>query len=75
MFHFCIKEFIVNTPNTLAQKYWITNGAVHAKHVVVMAQLEVKGQNHGIHAILGKDIIIDGSLVDSECFLSDPDPA
>jgi acyl-CoA oxidase len=44
----------VNTPNTLAQKYWITNGAVHAKHVVVMAQLIVKGQNHGIHAILGK---------------------
>lgn len=46
------KEFIVNTPSTLAQKYWITNGAVHAKHVVVMAQLIVKGQNHGIHAIL-----------------------
>lgn len=46
------KEFIVNTPNTLAQKYWITNGAVHAKHVVVMAQLLVKGQNQGIHAIL-----------------------
>jgi len=46
------KEFIVNTPNTLAQKYWITNGAVHAKHVVVMAQLIVKGKNEGIHAIL-----------------------
>ena len=29
------KEFIVNTPHPLAQKYWITNGAVHAKHVVV----------------------------------------
>ena len=33
------KEFIVNTPHPLAQKYWITNGAVHAKHVVVMAKL------------------------------------
>jgi len=46
------KEFIVNTPNPLAQKYWITNGAVHAKHVVVMAQLIVGGKNEGIHAIL-----------------------
>ena len=27
-------------------------GAVHAKHVVVMAQLIVKGKNEGIHAIL-----------------------
>ena len=35
------KEFIVNTPHPLAQKYWITNGAVHAKHVVVMAKLIV----------------------------------
>merc|ERR1712038_1748249 len=46
------KEFIVNTPNPLAQKYWITNGAVHAKHVVVMAQLIVDGKNEGIHAVL-----------------------
>jgi len=46
------KEFIINTPHPLAQKYWITNGAVHAKHVVVMAQLIVKGKNEGIHALL-----------------------
>merc|ERR1711910_176375 len=46
------KEFIVHTPHPLAQKYWITNGAVHAKHVVVMAQLFVEGKNEGIHAIL-----------------------
>jgi len=46
------KEFIVNTPHPLAQKYWITNGAVHAKHVVVMAQLIVGGKQEGIHAIL-----------------------
>jgi len=46
------QEFIVNTPNPLAQKYWITNGAVHAKHIVVMAQLYVKGKNEGIHAVL-----------------------
>merc|ERR1711976_911024 len=46
------KEFIVHTPHPLAQKYWITNGAVHAKHVVVMAQLIVDGKNEGIHAVL-----------------------
>merc|ERR1712142_901599 len=46
------KEFIINTPHPLAQKYWITNGAVHAKHVVVMAQLFVAGKNEGIHALV-----------------------
>merc|ERR1712004_248939 len=46
------KEFVVNTPHPLAQKYWITNGAVHAKHVVVMAKLIVDGVNEGIHAVL-----------------------
>ena len=46
------KEFIVNTPHPLAQKYWITNGAVHAKHVVVMAKLIVNDVNEGIHAVL-----------------------
>jgi len=45
-------EIIVNTPHPLAQKYWITNGAVHAKHAVVMAQLYVKGENQGIHAVM-----------------------
>ena len=45
------QEFIVNTPSTLAQKYWITNGAIHAKHILVFAQLYVDGQHHGIHVI------------------------
>ena len=46
------KEFVVNTPTPLAQKYWITNGAVHAKHCVVFAQLIVGGSNHGIHGVV-----------------------
>lgn len=46
------KEFIVNTPTELAQKYWITNGAHHAKHCVVFAQLTADGGNRGIHGIL-----------------------
>jgi len=45
-------EFIINTPSTVAQKYWITNGAVHAKHVIVFAQLNVGGVDRGIHGIL-----------------------
>jgi len=45
-------ELIINTTTPLAQKYWITNGAVHAKHCVVFAQLMVKGENHGIHGVL-----------------------
>jgi len=45
-------ELIVNTPTPLAQKYWITNGACHAKHIVVFAQLWVDGKNEGIHGVL-----------------------
>jgi len=45
-------ELIVNCPTPLAQKYWITNGACHAKHIVVFAQLYVDGKNEGIHGVL-----------------------
>ncbi|GAX82883.1 hypothetical protein CEUSTIGMA_g10309.t1 [Chlamydomonas eustigma] len=46
------QEFIIHTPTTLAQKYWITNGAVHAHWCTVFAQLQVGGVNQGIHAFL-----------------------
>jgi hypothetical protein len=46
------QEFEVHTPTTLAQKYWITNSAVHAQWAVVFAQLMVRGQNQGIHGLL-----------------------
>ncbi|KZV95027.1 acyl-CoA oxidase [Exidia glandulosa HHB12029] len=46
------KEFIINTPSTLAQKIWITNSAVHANYAIVFAQLIIKDQNEGIHAFL-----------------------
>lgn len=45
-------EWIVNSPTTLSQKYWITNGAVHAKHCVVFARLIVDGKDNGIHGVL-----------------------
>ncbi|TPX61244.1 acyl-CoA oxidase [Spizellomyces sp. 'palustris'] len=46
------REWIINTPSTLAQKYWITNGAVHAKWAVVFAQTFVKGKHEGINVFL-----------------------
>ena len=46
------KEFIINTPTALAQKYWITNGGVHAKHCAVFAQLHIDGKHHGVHVFL-----------------------
>jgi acyl-CoA oxidase len=41
------KEWVINTPSVVAQKYWITNGAVHAKWVVVFAQTKVAGKDEG----------------------------
>jgi len=45
-------EFILNTPSVLAQKYWITNSAVHAKWAVVFARMILHGKDHGVHAFL-----------------------
>lgn len=45
-------EFIINTPEPLAQKYWITNSAVHAKFAIVFAQLIIENQNEGVHAFI-----------------------
>jgi hypothetical protein len=45
-------EFIINTPSSLAQKYWITNSALHAKWCVVFAQLDINGRREGVHAFL-----------------------
>ncbi|KAI8827148.1 acyl-CoA dehydrogenase/oxidase [Fimicolochytrium jonesii] len=52
VFDAATKEWIINTPSTLAQKYWITNGAVHAKWCVVFAQTFVKGKHEGINVFL-----------------------
>lgn len=45
-------EFIINTPTGLAQKYWITNSAVHAKWCVTFAQLSINGEHEGLHTFL-----------------------
>ncbi|KAJ1977684.1 hypothetical protein H4R35_002202 [Dimargaris xerosporica] len=46
------QEFVVHSPSTKSQKFWITNGAVHAKYCIVFAQTLVHGVNEGIHAFL-----------------------
>ncbi|KAJ3171282.1 hypothetical protein HK101_011268 [Irineochytrium annulatum] len=46
------REFIINTPTVLAQKYWITNGFCDALFSVVFAQTYINGKNEGIHVFL-----------------------
>lgn len=48
------QEFVITTPGSLAQKYWITNGAVHSNYAVIFAQLKIGGKNEGVHAFLAK---------------------
>lgn len=43
---------MVHTPSTAAQKYWITNSAVHASYCVVFARLMVKGVDEGLHGVV-----------------------
>ncbi len=43
------QEFVINTPSPKAQKYWITNGAVHAHYAVVFARLIHEGVDEGLH--------------------------
>jgi len=45
-------QWDIHSPSPLAQKYWITNSAVHAQYCVVFAQTIVGGQNEGIHGFL-----------------------
>jgi len=45
-------EFVVHTPSEGARKEWIGNAAQHARVATVFAQLEVKGERHGVHALL-----------------------
>jgi acyl-CoA oxidase len=45
-------EFVVHTPSEGARKEWIGNAARHARLATVFAQLEVKGERHGVHALL-----------------------
>lgn len=46
------QEFVVNSPTTKSRKYWISNGAIHARYSIVFAQLSVDGKQEGVHALL-----------------------
>jgi acyl-CoA oxidase len=46
------QEFVVHTPNRGARKDYIGNAALHGRMAVVFAQLEVAGEQHGVHAFL-----------------------
>lgn len=46
------KQFEIDCPTVLSQKYWITNGAVHANYALVFAQTYVAGKHEGVNAFL-----------------------
>jgi len=46
------KEFVIHSPSTMSQKFWITNGACHANFAIVFAQTIVKGKNEGVNSFI-----------------------
>jgi acyl-CoA oxidase len=45
-------EFVITTPDDSARKDYIGNAAAHGEAAVVFAQLEVAGEQHGVHAFV-----------------------
>src|SRR5690606_341831 len=45
-------EFVITTPHDSARKDYIGNAAAHGEMAVVFAQLEVGGEQHGVHALV-----------------------
>lgn len=45
-------EWVIHTPDESARKEWIGGAATHARMATVFAQLEVAGEQHGVHALL-----------------------
>lgn len=45
-------EFVIDTPSRAAWKDYIGNAANHGRMATVFAQLEVNGEQHGVHAFL-----------------------
>jgi acyl-CoA oxidase len=57
-------QWVINTPSTVAQKYWITNGSIYAQWAVVFAQLIVDGKKFGPHGFLVRIRSDDGGAVE-----------
>ena len=45
-------EFVLHTPDETARKDWIGNAARHARMAAVFAQLDVAGEQQGVHCFL-----------------------
>jgi acyl-CoA oxidase len=43
------QEFVINTPDEEATKWWIGNIGKHATHTVLAAQLIIDNKNYGLH--------------------------
>ena len=48
------EEFVINTPTTASQKYWITNSVNHANHALVFGQTIVDGKEEGVNCFMVK---------------------
>jgi acyl-CoA oxidase len=46
------EEFVLRTPDDDARKDYIGNAARHGRLAVVFAQLQTRGEDHGVHAFL-----------------------
>jgi len=57
-------EFEIHTPGVRARKDYIWNAAEHGRTMTVFAQLETRGERHGVHAFLVPIRHEDGSVVD-----------
>ncbi|MBH25083.1 MAG: acyl-CoA oxidase [Myxococcales bacterium] len=56
-------EFEVHSPTESSGKVWIGNAATHGRIATVFTQLEVGGEQHGVHAILVPLRSEDGKLL------------
>ena len=45
-------EFVIHSPTTLSQTFWITNGACHANYAIVFAQTIVGKVNEGVNGFI-----------------------
>ncbi|HEX7354218.1 MAG TPA: acyl-CoA dehydrogenase [Mycobacteriales bacterium] len=46
------REFVITTPDENARKDWIGNAGLHGRAAVVFAQLQTRGEGHGVHAFV-----------------------
>ena len=56
------QEFVINTPDELAEKNYIGNAARDGRLAVVFAQLVTDAESHGVHALLVPIRKVDGTV-------------